>query len=113
MNAALGEAWEEWQVTRDADEGWNAAATELHTRWWEGRIGRQKEIDASIAAKADFEYLYDKPYEDRNIVRVAGPFTVESLLPAPGSSPSGRTTSLWTPHERRGTATGRPRTSRA
>ena len=41
----------------------------------------QKEIDADIAARADFEYLYDKPYEDRNKVRVAGPFTVESLSP--------------------------------
>ena len=29
------------------------------------RIARQKAIDASIAAKADFEYLYDKPYEDK------------------------------------------------
>jgi hypothetical protein len=38
-------------------------------------------IDASIAAKADFEYLYDKPYENRKKVRVAGPFTVESLSP--------------------------------
>ena len=45
------------------------------------RIARQKEIDASIAAKADFEYLYDKPYEDKKKVRVAGPFTVESLSP--------------------------------
>ena len=48
-------------------------------RGWEARIARQNEIDASIAAKADFEYLYDKPYEDRGIVRVAGLFTVESL----------------------------------
>ena len=47
------------------------------------RIARQKEIDASIAAKAEFEYLYDKPYEDKKKVRVAGPFTVESLSPAP------------------------------
>ena len=31
--------------------------------------------------KADFEYLYDKPYEDNKKVRVAGPFTVESLSP--------------------------------
>ena len=53
----------------------------LHAKWWKARIDRQKEIDASIAAKADFEYLYDKPYEDRTIVRVAGPFTVESLSP--------------------------------
>ena len=39
------------------------------------------EIDASIASKAEFEYLYDKPYEDRSKVRVAGPFTVESVTP--------------------------------
>jgi len=57
------------------------AARDVHTRWWEQRIQRQKEIDASIAAKADFEYLYDKPYEDRKTVRVAGPFTVESISP--------------------------------
>jgi adenine-specific DNA-methyltransferase len=45
------------------------------------RLTRQKEIDASIAAKADYEYLYDKPYEDSRKVRVAGPFTVEGLSP--------------------------------
>jgi adenine-specific DNA-methyltransferase len=56
-------------------------AIELHRRFWALRIERQKEIDASIAAKADFEYLYDKPYEDKSRVRVAGPFTVESLSP--------------------------------
>ncbi len=56
-------------------------AIELHRQFWEQRIARQKEIDASIAARADFEYLYDKPYEDKNRVRVAGPFTVESLSP--------------------------------
>ena len=33
------------------------------------------------AANADYEYLYDKPYEDRSKVRVAGPFTVESISP--------------------------------
>ena len=49
--------------------------------WWQERIARQQEIDASIAAKADYEYLYDKPYEDRKKVRVAGPFTVESISP--------------------------------
>jgi len=49
------------------------------SEWWEVRIARQKEIDASIAAKADSEYLYEKPYENKKTVRVAGPFTVESL----------------------------------
>ena len=60
---------------------WDSAPTELHRHWWETRIARQEEIDASIAAKAEFEYLYDRPYEDRKIVRTAGPFTVESLSP--------------------------------
>jgi adenine-specific DNA-methyltransferase len=53
----------------------------LHADLWQARIARQKEIDASIAAKAEYEYLYDKPYEDKKKVRVAGPFTVESLSP--------------------------------
>ena len=66
---------------RDADEKWPEEAKRLHAEWWKKRIARQKEIDASIAAKAEFEYLYDKPYEDKKKVRVAGPFTVESLSP--------------------------------
>jgi adenine-specific DNA-methyltransferase len=65
---------------RPADP-WPEIATKLHSDWWEARIDRQKEIDASIAAKAEFECLYDKPYEDKKTVRVAGPFTVESLSP--------------------------------
>ena len=56
-------------------------AQKLHADWWQARIARQKEIDASIAAKAEFEYLYDKPYDDKKRVRVAGSFTVESLSP--------------------------------
>lgn len=81
LNAALKRSWQEWEVPRDADEKWSEAAKKLHADWWQQRIARQKEIDASIAAKADFEYLYDRPYEDKKKVRVAGPFTVESLLP--------------------------------
>ena len=62
-------------------EGNNAEAERLLARWWEKRIARQKEIGASIAAKADVEFLYDKPYVDNARVRVAGPFTVETLSP--------------------------------
>ena len=60
---------------------WPPATQPLLTAFWKHRIARQKEIDASIAAKADYEFLYDKPYEDKKKVRVAGPFTVESLSP--------------------------------
>jgi adenine-specific DNA-methyltransferase len=41
----------------------------------------QDDIDAAIKRHADFEMLYDKPYEDNKKVRVTGPFTVESLSP--------------------------------
>ena len=81
LNRALETAWEEWEIPRDSDESWSNEATELHRQWWEQRIARQREIDASIAARAEYEYLYDKPYEDRSRVRVAGPFTVESISP--------------------------------
>jgi len=73
--------WEEWEIPREADEQWDAATKKLHAEWWKARIARQQEIDASIAAKAEYEYLYDKPYEDKKTVRVAGPFTVESMSP--------------------------------
>ena len=81
LNARLDGDWEEWQIPREASEDWPAEAVETHRLWWEARIARQQEIDASIAARADYEYLYDKPYEDNRKVRVAGPFTVESLSP--------------------------------
>ena len=81
LNKSLKKKWEEWEIPREFDEGWPVKARKLHADCWKQRIKRQKEIDASIAAKADHEFLYDKPYEDKKKVRVAGPFTVESLSP--------------------------------
>ena len=81
LNARLDCEWEEWEVPREALEVWPEEAAETHGLWWEARIARQQEIAASIGARADYEYLYDKPYEDSRKVRVAGPFTVESLSP--------------------------------
>jgi adenine-specific DNA-methyltransferase len=81
LNAALKKKWQDWEIPREPDKAWPDLAKKLHTEWWTARIARQEEIDASIAAKADSEYLYDKPYQDNKRVRVAGPFTVESLSP--------------------------------
>ena len=94
LNAALKTSWQEWEIPRDLSEQHLCdvsgkadrdirfeKAKRLHADWWQARIARQKEIDASIAAKAEFEYLYDKPYDNKKAVRVAGPFTVESLSP--------------------------------
>ena len=73
--------YEDWQIPREAGADWPAEAKNAHAKLWEGRIARQREIDASIAKAADVELLYDRPYEDKARVRVAGPFTVESLSP--------------------------------
>ena len=82
----------EWEVPRDVDalyihaslpkeDGRNTEGRRCLQAFWTARIARQREIDASIAAKAEFEFLYDKPCSDPSKVRVAGPFTVESLSP--------------------------------
>ena len=81
LNDSLGRSYTAKTLPECPVDPWPEAATELHADWWQARLTRQQEIDASIAAKADFEYLYDKPYEDKKKVRVAGPFTVDSLSP--------------------------------
>jgi adenine-specific DNA-methyltransferase len=81
LNAALKQTWQEWEIPREADPAWPKAARAAHEKWWELRRERQKQIDASIARRADTEYLYDQPYEDSKRIRVSGPFTVESLSP--------------------------------
>ena len=81
LNSVLGTAWEEWEIPREVDKSWPEELQTLHKQWWNLRISRQKAMDASIAARAKSEFLYDKPFADNDKVRVAGPFTVESLSP--------------------------------
>ncbi len=81
LNEALGASWEEWDVPGEASDDWSENVKNIHAAWWNGRRQRQQEIDRSIAHKADVEMLYDRPLEDNSKVRVAGPFTVESLSP--------------------------------
>lgn len=71
----------EWEVPQEAPVDWPDSAKKLHDQFWKERGKRQEAIDESIAANAEFEYRYDKPYEDKSKVRVAGPFTVESQNP--------------------------------
>lgn len=81
LNKELGAHWEEWQIPQQVDPKWTQSAKALHANWWENYKARQKQINASIASNAKREYLYDRPFEDKKKVRVAGPFTVESLSP--------------------------------
>ncbi len=83
LSAASGQerTLEEWEIPGERPDDWPPDTDHWLTDYWTLRIARQKEIDASIAAHAEYEYLYDKPHEDRSKVRVAGPFTVESISP--------------------------------
>jgi adenine-specific DNA-methyltransferase len=81
LNNNLGRTFDVDSLPKVPGDPWDELAAKVHAKWWEARIERQREIDASIAARADVEYLYDKPYPDPARVRVAGPFTVESLSP--------------------------------
>lgn len=72
---------EEWEVPFEAPSDWTAEQKAAHAAFMKLKRERQAAIDKSIAAKAEFEYLYDKPCTDSSKVRVAGPFTIESLSP--------------------------------
>ena len=59
LNAALGESWEEWEIPREAGRGpGRPPPAELHREWWEQRVARQREIDASIAAQTPTLSIY-------------------------------------------------------
>ena len=89
LNQLLKLTWEEWEIPSETEKSWTDKAKELHQQWWDWRQQRQQEIDASIARRADQETLYDRPYEDKNRLRVTGPFTVESLSPHRVLDPNG------------------------
>ena len=81
MNSILNKKLREWEVPREVEQSWGDELKRIHSQLLICRQERQKEIDKSIAAKAEYEILFDKPYEDKNKIRVSGPFTVESLSP--------------------------------
>jgi adenine-specific DNA-methyltransferase len=81
LNASLKKTWKEWEVPRSSQPAWSEASKALHSEWLEACNARQNDIDKSISSKAPAEYLYDKALDDKKKVRVAGPFTVESLSP--------------------------------
>ncbi|MBU3698800.1 MAG: site-specific DNA-methyltransferase, partial [Candidatus Kapabacteria bacterium] len=73
------EALFEWEVPFDLPSDWPAAAQAPFTAFHEARIAMQKAMDASIAAHADQEVLYDKPLVNKKKLRITGPFTVEAV----------------------------------
>jgi adenine-specific DNA-methyltransferase len=72
----------EWEVPFDFPDDWPAAARSPFDAFHQARQAMQARMDASIAAHADSEVLYDQPEVSRAKRRVSGPFTVEAV-PSP------------------------------
>ena len=81
LNQATGNSYEEFEVPIEPLSDWPQSAKLQHSEWLEARLNFQKEIDDSISRNAEIEHRFDRPYVQKDIVRVTGPFTVESLAP--------------------------------
>lgn len=69
----------EWEVPFDFPEDWPATARSAFDAFHEARQRLQRQIDASIAAHAEQEVLYDQPQISKDKLRITGPFSVEAV----------------------------------
>jgi len=76
-----GGKWEHWEIPFDTDPDWprelQKAVTDYRNAW----IAKMDEVNACIGAYAEHEELVDQPEVERKIIRVSGPFGVESVHP--------------------------------
>ena len=80
INAISEKKYAEWEIPRP-NEKFPSSLNSLFKTWWNIAVECQQKIDKSIGNHSEFEYLLDKPYFDEDVVRVTGPFTIESLSP--------------------------------
>ncbi|WP_394807587.1 site-specific DNA-methyltransferase [Nitrosomonas sp.] len=69
----------EWEVPFDFPVDWPEAAKKPFDAFHAARQAMQKQMDASIAAHAGQEILYDQPAVSKSKLRITGPFTVEAV----------------------------------
>jgi adenine-specific DNA-methyltransferase len=69
----------EWEVPFDFPDAWPDAAKKPFDAFHAARQAMQKRMDASIAAHADQETLFDQPEVSKTKLRISGPFTVEAV----------------------------------
>jgi adenine-specific DNA-methyltransferase len=81
LNAMLKRNYALATLPEHAGDPLPSEAVPIHEAWWVARRKRQAAIDASIAKNAKVESLVDRPVVIKDVVRVAGPFTVDSLSP--------------------------------
>ncbi len=79
--SARATQWQEWEVPFDTDPDWpqplQAALTAYRAAW----RAKMDEVNECIEANAEQEELVDMPEKVPGVVRVSGPFTVESIRP--------------------------------
>ncbi|MDN5882088.1 MAG: site-specific DNA-methyltransferase, partial [Nitrosospira sp.] len=79
LNKIAAKNLKEWEVPFDFPEDWPEPARKPLGVFHAARQSMQKRMDASIAAHADSETLYDQPAVAKNKLRITGPFTVEAV----------------------------------
>ena len=77
--AAPTGALREWEVPFEFPADWLETARKPFATFHAARQSMQKQMDASIAAHADQETLYDQPEKSKTKLRITGPFTVEAV----------------------------------
>ncbi len=73
--------WKEWQVPFDSDPDWPQSLQDALAAYRQAWRAKMDEVNACIEANAEQEELVDQPEPVRGVVRVSGPFTVESIRP--------------------------------
>ncbi|CAK0778457.1 adenine-specific DNA-methyltransferase [Gammaproteobacteria bacterium] len=79
LNQAAKRSLREWEIPFDFPADWSAPARAPFDAFHAARQVMQKKMDASIAAHADQETLYDQPLPDKGKLRISGPFSVEAV----------------------------------
>ena len=74
-------AWEEWEVPFDPDPEWPKVLQEALIAFRQAWQAKMNEVNTCIAESVIQEDLVDRPVGDKNLLRVSGPFTVESVQP--------------------------------
>jgi len=77
----LQDAWQEWEVPFDTDDEWPVTLRDTLTDYRAAWRAKMDEVNATIAASAEPEELVDQPEPIKGVIRVAGPFTVEAVMP--------------------------------
>ena len=79
--SARATQWQEWEVPFDTDPDWPQplqASLSAYRAAWRAKMD---EVNKCIEANAEQEELVDVPEKVPGVVRVSGPFTVESIRP--------------------------------